>query len=54
MRELRKQKIITVDQGYGNMKTANTVTTTGIKAYETARFSTTSAPPPKVTNLWLI
>ena len=54
MRELRKQKIITVDQGYDNMKTANTVTTTGITAYETARFSTTSAPPPKVTNLWRI
>ena len=28
-------KIIAVDHGYGNMKTANTVTPTGIKAYET-------------------
>ena len=35
MRELRNTKIIAVDHGYGNMKTANTVTTTGIKAYET-------------------
>jgi len=35
MRELRNTKIIAVDQGYGNMKTANTVTPTGIKAYET-------------------
>ena len=34
MRELRNTKIIAVDHGYGNMKTANTVTPTGIKAYE--------------------
>ena len=107
MRELRNTKIIAVDHGYGNMKTANTVTPTGIKAYETEPIFTgnileyngiyyrigeghkefipdkamdeeyylltlmaiatsermtnyespslmTSAPPPKVTNLWLI
>ena len=35
MRELKNTKIIAVDHGYGNMKTANTVTSTGIKAYET-------------------
>lgn len=35
MRELRNTKIIAVDHGYGNMKTANIVTPTGIKAYET-------------------
>ena len=35
MRELRNTKIVAVDHGYGNMKTANTVTPTGIKAYET-------------------
>lgn len=35
MREFRNTKIIAVDHGYGNMKTANTVTPTGIKAYET-------------------
>ena len=35
MRELRNTKIIAVDHGYGNMKTANTVTPPGIKAYET-------------------
>ena len=35
MRELRNTKIIAVDYGYGNMKTANTVTPTGIKAYKT-------------------
>ena len=35
MRELRNTKIIAVDHGYGTMKTANTVTPTGIKAYET-------------------
>ena len=38
MRELRNTKIIAVDHGYGNMKTANTVTPTGIKAYETYTF----------------
>ena len=31
MRELKNTKIIAVDHGYGNMKTANTVTPTGIK-----------------------
>ena len=36
MRELRIPKIITVNHGYGNMKTANTVTPTKIKAYEIA------------------
>ncbi len=35
MRELRNTKIIAVDHGYSNMETANTVTPTGIKAYET-------------------
>ena len=35
MRELRNTKIIAVDHGYGNMKTANTVTPTGIKVCET-------------------
>ena len=35
MRELRNTKIVAVDHGYGNIKTANTVTPTGIKAYET-------------------
>ena len=35
MREFRKVKIIAVDHGYGNIKTANTVTPTGITAYET-------------------
>ena len=35
MRELRNTKIIAVDHGYGNMKTANIVIPTGIKAYET-------------------
>ena len=35
MRKLRNTKIIAIDHGYGNMKTANTVTPTGIKAYET-------------------
>ena len=35
MRELKNTKIIAIDHGYGNMKTANTVTPTGIKAYET-------------------
>ena len=39
MRELRNTKIIAVDHGYGNMKTANTVTPTGIKAYETDQSS---------------
>lgn len=35
MREIRNTKIIAVDHGYGNIKTANTVTSTGITAYET-------------------
>jgi len=35
MREIKNTKIIAVDHGYGNIKTANTVTPTGIKAYET-------------------
>ena len=33
MRELRNTKIIAVDHGYGNIKTANTVTPTGIAAF---------------------
>ena len=33
MREIKNTKIIAVDHGYGNIKTANTVTPTGIKAY---------------------
>ena len=35
MRELNNIKIIAVDHGYGNIKTANTVTPTGITAYDT-------------------
>ena len=35
MREIKNTKIIAVDHGYGNIKTANTVTPTGITAYET-------------------
>ena len=35
MKELRNIKIIAVDHGYGNIKTANTVTLTGITAYDT-------------------
>lgn len=35
MKELKNIKIIAVDHGYGNIKTANTVTLTGITAYET-------------------
>ena len=35
MREIRNTKIIAVDHGYGNIKTTNTVTPTGITAYET-------------------
>ena len=35
MREHKNTKIIAVDHGYGNIKTANTVTPTGITAYET-------------------
>ena len=34
MREINNTKIIAVDHGYGNIKTANTVTPTGITAYE--------------------
>ena len=35
MREIKNTKIIAVDHGYGNIKTGNTVTPTGITAYET-------------------
>ena len=35
MKELNNIKIIAVDHGYGNIKTANTVTPTGVTAYET-------------------
>ena len=35
MRELNNIKIIAVDHGYGNIKTANTLTPTGVTAYET-------------------
>ena len=35
MKELKNIKIIAVDHGYGNIKTANTVTPTGITAYDT-------------------
>ena len=35
MKELNNIKIIAVDHGYGNIKTANTVTPTGITAYDT-------------------
>lgn len=35
MREWNNIKIIGVDHGYGNIKTANTVTPTGVSAYET-------------------
>ena len=35
MRELNSIKIIGVDAGYGNIKTANTVTPTGITACDT-------------------
>ena len=35
MRDLNGIKIIAVDNGYGNVKTANTVTPTGITAYTT-------------------
>lgn len=34
MRELNNVKIIAVDHGYGNIKTVNTVTPTGVTAYE--------------------
>ena len=34
MKELKNTKIIAVDHGYGNIKTANTVTPTGITAYD--------------------
>ena len=33
MRELNNIKIVAVDHGYGNIKTANTVTPTGVIAY---------------------
>lgn len=35
MKELNSIKIIAIDHGYGNIKTANTVTPTGITAYDT-------------------
>ena len=35
MRNLHNIRIIAVDHGYGNVKTANTITPTGIKAYST-------------------
>ena len=35
MKELKSIKIIAVDHGYGNIKTANTVTPTDITAYDT-------------------
>ena len=35
MRDLNGIKIIAVDHGYGNVKTANTVTPTGLVAYDT-------------------
>ena len=35
MKEPKSIKIIAVDHGYGNIKTANTVTPTGITAYDT-------------------
>ena len=35
MKELKSIKIIAVDHGYGNIKTANIVTPTGITAYDT-------------------
>jgi plasmid segregation protein ParM len=35
MRSIKNAKIIAVDHGYGNIKTANTVTHTGITAYQT-------------------
>ena len=35
MKELSDLKIIAVDHGYGNIKTVNTVTPTGITAYDT-------------------
>ena len=34
MTEINNTKIIAVDHGYGNIKTANTVTPTGITAYD--------------------
>lgn len=34
MKEWNDLKIIGVDQGYGNMKTANTITPTGLVAYD--------------------
>lgn len=35
MKELNNMKIIAVDHGYGNIKTANTVTPTGVTVSET-------------------
>ena len=45
MKELKNTKIIAVDHGYGNIKTANTVTPTGITAYDAEPiFSGTTTP----------
>ena len=35
MRDWNGIKIVAVDHGYGNVKTANTVTPTGLVAYDT-------------------
>ena len=35
MRDFNGIKVIAVDNGYGNVKTANTVTPTGLVAYDT-------------------
>ena len=35
MKDFKGTKIVAVEHGYGNIKTANTVTPTGITAYET-------------------
>ena len=35
MKELNSIKIIGIDHGYGNIKTASTVTKSGVTAYET-------------------
>ena len=34
MTEINNVKIIAVDHGYGNIKTANTITPTGVTAYD--------------------
>ena len=35
MKELNNIKIIGIDHGYGNIKTASTLTKSGVTAYET-------------------